>query len=309
MRILFICKTKPNFEHNISPIVKNQGDSLINAGHYVDYYVVEKGIKGYVKLIRNLGAYIKDKQFDVIHSHYSVTSFFTSIAIPGKKIVVSLMGSDTERKGILLLIVRIFVKYFWHKVIVKTHVMKTRFSADNVIVLPNGVDFEKFHPIPQDIAREKIGFSPFKKNILYLANPLRPEKNVKLAREAVSLLNQSNVVLNEIYPVSNEMVPFYLNASDVLVLPSLYEGSVNIVKEAMACCIPIVATDVGDVRENIGNTIGCYLAANNVFDFSDRIEQAIHFGKRTLGRNNINHLRSDRIAERLISIYISTQTD
>ena len=305
MRILFICKTKPNFEHNISPIVKNQGDSLIKAGHYVDYYVVEKGLKGYVKLIRNLGAYIKDKQFDVIHSHYSVTSFFTSIAIPGKKIVVSLMGSDTERKGILLLIVRLFVKYFWHKVIVKTNVMKARFSADNVIVLPNGVDFKKFYPIEQDQAKEKVGFTKSKINLLFLADPGRPEKNVTLAREAVSVLKQPNVALNEIYPVSHDMVPFYLNASDVLVLPSIYEGSVNVVKEAMACCIPIVSTDVGDVKENIENTPGCYIAGNNKIDFANSIKEAILFGKRTQGRKNISHLSSDLIAKRLIAIYNS----
>jgi len=49
-----------------------------------------------------------------------------------------------------------------------------------------------------------------------------------------------------------EDVPAILKASDLLVLPSAWEGMPNVVLEAMACGIPIVATDVEGVREIIG---------------------------------------------------------
>ena len=213
------------------------------------------------------------------------------------------MGSDTERKGIMLVLIRIFSKFFWKHVIVKTERMKNRFKSKNIQVLPNGVDFDRFNIISKEEAQKKVGFSPSVKNVLFLAESTRKEKNVSLARRAVKLLNDPSVVLHEIYPVSHEMVPFYLNAADVLVLSSKYEGSVNIIKEGMACCVPIVSTDVGDVKENISSTKGCFISSYNAKDFSKKLQSAIEFIGKTDGRNNIAHLNSLVIAEKLIKIY------
>ena len=67
--------------------------------------------------------------------------------------------------------------------------------------------------------------------------------------------------------------------------------------------IPIVSTDVGDVREVIGNTQGCYLTSFEPSDVADKIEKALLFGKRTTGRKDIRHLESGIIAKKIISIY------
>lgn len=306
MRILFVSRFKSGFESNLSPIVKSQGDSLVQKGHYVKYYLVEKGAAGYLKLFFNLNKYLKKNSFDIVHSHYSLTSIVSSMALPGRRITVSLMGSDTEHEGIMLWLIRIFSVRYWDKVIVKTEKMKKQVRITKAFVLPNGVDFKKFYPIPKEKAQLKVGFSPLKINILFLADFKRREKNVNLAREAIKLLKSEKIVLHEIYPVIHDLVPYYLNAADVLVLTSLYEGSVNVVKEAMACCIPIVSTDVGDVKENIGATEGCYISSDNPVEFSEKIAQAISFGARTNGRYNIRNLNSEVIAEKLINIYNST---
>jgi glycosyltransferase involved in cell wall biosynthesis len=102
--------------------------------------------------------------------------------------------------------------------------------------------------------------------------------------------------------IDHEEIPNYLNAADVLLLTSTSEGSPNVVKEAMACNCPVVATDVGDVKLIIGNTKGYYITKFDVKDVASNLLNAINFGK-TNGRNNIEHLNSKNIALKLISIY------
>jgi hypothetical protein len=55
--------------------------------------------------------------------------------------------------------------------------------------------------------------------------------------------------------VAPDQVPQWLNASDVLLMTSLHEGSPTIVKEALACGLPTVSVDVGDVGEQIKGVV------------------------------------------------------
>ena len=96
-----------------------------------------------------------------------------------------------------------------------------------------------------------------------------------------------------------------MNAADLLLLTSLWEGSPNIVKEAMACNCPIVTTDVGDVRTVFGNIEGCFISNFDSDDVANKIERAILFGLRTEGRKKIidNELDSGSIAKKIIDLY------
>ena len=97
---------------------------------------------------------------------------------------------------------------------------------------------------------------------------------------------------------------YYYNAADVLLLTSLSEGSPNIIKEAMACNCPIVSTDVGDVKENIYNTEGCFISSYDPSDIANKIQKASNYGKsRTNGRENITHLNNNIVAKQILNIY------
>jgi len=100
-----------------------------------------------------------------------------------------------------------------------------------------------------------------------------------------------------------EEVNLFYNAADVLLLTSFHEGSPNVIKEAMACNCPIVSTDVGDVRDIIENTEGCYITTFQPEDIADKIKRALEYGQRTKGRENIKHLDINTVAQRIIKVY------
>lgn len=98
-------------------------------------------------------------------------------------------------------------------------------------------------------------------------------------------------------------MPYFYNAADCLLMTSLMEGSLNVIKEALACNCPIVSTDVGDVRAFIANVSGCYLTSFDKHDIAAKLNEALSFNQRTKDSEAIKHLDSECIAEKLITIY------
>jgi glycosyltransferase involved in cell wall biosynthesis len=154
-------------------------------------------------------------------------------------------------------------------------------------------------------ARNLLGLSPGKRYVLFAGKP-RPEKRFLVIREAIKLLREHHnpeVDLLVATGMPHDQVPLYMNAADVLVLASRYEGSPMVVKEAMACNLPVVVTDVGDAREVIAGTDGCYITDGSVEDLVDKLRLAIDFGSRTNGREKVAHLSLDAVARRVVNVY------
>lgn len=301
MKILFVCSG--NSKAGISPIVLSHGESLKRAGIDLDYFtIVGKGTKGYLKNILRLRRFLRKKNYNLIHAHYSLSSIVASLSCK-LPMVVSLMGSDTHMSFFWKSIIKAFYRFRWKATIVKSARMKKSISLNNAIVIPNGVDFELFKPIEKDIVKMKVEFNGKKRHIIFVANPERHEKNYPLAKKAVGLIDNDGSELNVVSNVDQNIIPYYMNAADILLLTSLWEGSPNVIKEAMACNCPIVSTDVGDVREVISNTEGCYICSYNPVDVANKIKKALDFGKRTDGREKIKHLDEKIIAQKIIGVY------
>jgi glycosyltransferase involved in cell wall biosynthesis len=94
-----------------------------------------------------------------------------------------------------------------------------------------------------------------------------------------------------------------MNACDALVFPSYQEGSPNVIKQAMACNLPIVATDVGDVQEVIGKTRGCLISEANPQAFASALGTLISSPMRTTGRQDVQHLAGPLVARRVVGLY------
>jgi glycosyltransferase involved in cell wall biosynthesis len=302
MKILFVCSGNKG----ISPIVKSQADSLKNKEVELEVFpIIGQGLRGYLKNISKLKKQILIFKPDIIHSHYSFCGIIASLATKKIPIVASLMGSDTHQSKLMKLTIRYFANYRWSKTIVKSEDMKIRLGLNNAVILPNGVDLNLFKPLDKKECRNKLGWDLDKKYILFASNPARPEKNFALAKQTIENLNNDKIELKVVYDVDHKLMLIYLNAADVLLLTSKWEGSPNIVKEATACNIPVVATEVGDIKFLFGNIEGYYYTNS----FPDRLAEKINYildnDIKPNGHQRIIDLKldSESIADKLTQLY------
>ena len=71
----------------------------------------------------------------------------------------------------------------------------------------------------------------------------------------------------------------------------------------MACNVPVVATDVGDVSQVIACTKGCSVCPHDPDALATALEQALRHTEPTTGRTDIMHLDRSVIAKQVIAVY------
>lgn len=157
----------------------------------------------------------------------------------------------------------------------KQHLVReVGFPAERIIAIQNGVDTDRFRPNKERAAqREALGW-PAGDFIIGSVGRLVPIKNhatlLRAVARVLSQVPQLTLALVGDGPLDGELktladelgigdrisflgyrddVPNLLNAMDVLVLPSLREGMPNAVLEAMACGLPVIASEVGGASE------------------------------------------------------------
>ncbi|MCH8569465.1 MAG: glycosyltransferase family 4 protein [Balneolales bacterium] len=305
MRVLTVCSS-----HNGKPgvVVQNQVESLVRNGVQIHFYLIhKKGLNGYLWHIGDFRRYLRDnKPYDLVHAHYSFCGFVAALA-GAKPLLVSLMGSDSQRKS-LKPVLKIFHRFFWSHVIIKSQEQQEKTGLkSSVSIIPNGVEIDLFSQLNKLNACKKVNFDEDKKNILFLADPSRAEKNVERAKEAVKLLNQKNTVLHIVHGISHNQVNKYLHACDVLLLTSNYEGSPNIIKEALAANCRIVSTPVGDVPWLLKGVPGTYITSFNPVDIADKLSIALQYKEKVEGRKRLEELElgADQVAQKVIKLYKS----
>lgn len=308
MRVLFVCSGNRTGSPGV--IVQAQGKSLTKTGLSVKYYVIKgTGLKGYLINIIKLKRYLKKNRFDVIHAHYAFTGVVAAAAKSREKLVVSLMGSDVLAGKVQLYIASFFSRYVWNTTIVKTEGLSRTIKNKKVKIIPNGVDLDAFKPGDQTECKLKLGFAVDKKQVLFLADISRYSKDFPLAQSAFNLLEQQvkNCEFKVVSGIKHDLVPLYLNAADVLLCTSRYEGSPNTIKEAMACNCPVVSTDVGDVRWLFEGCAGYFVTGRKTDEIALKLSEAILNRKNANGRNRlvVLGLDSESISEKIITVYTS----
>ena len=143
--------------------------------------------------------------------------------------------------------------------------------------------------------------------MLFPYSKRQAKKRYPVARRIVERVDSQfdeSVTLQVVDNVPHEKMYLYYNAADALLLPSLREGSPNTVKEAMACNVPVVSTDVGDVTTRLGPVENSYVCDSDSA-LEDALVSVLETDDRSDGRAHVEELSLERMGERLISIYES----
>lgn len=299
-KVLFVCSAAR--KGRCTEAIAEQARGLRKKGVDVTFFCVEeKGLRGYYKGVFRLRRFLRQYHFDVVHAHYGLSAVMASLAGAGP-LVVSLMGSDVFGSRWLFGLVKFYSEFFWPCVIVKSKPMFRRLGVKYAEIIPNGVDLSLFQEISREEARSKAGFSD-REIVLWPANPLRDVKNVALARESIKLLNDEGVELKIIFDVPTEMMPWYYNAADVVLMTSKWEGSPNVVKEALGCNVPVVSTPVGDVDELLEGVGGCEICPADASSIANALRRVLRNKGRIDGRRNIENLDIETVSDKLLCQY------
>ena len=304
MRVLMVTNMYPvEEEPSLGTFVYEQARALRDLGVEVDVLFVYgrasrwNYLLGYPRFWRQLCRV----RYDLVHAHYVFSGWIAraQIRLP---VVQSFHapGQMHTYQGWLCRRLAPLVD----EVVVTSEDHKARLGYEAAHVIPCGVDLDLFAPRPVEEARRELGWDLGRKKLLWVGDP-RPEKRVDLAHAVHQLLcaRRNDVDLEVVSRVAHERIPTYMNAGDVLLLTSDHEGSPVVIKEAMACNLPIVSTAVGDVPDVIGGVEGCFLAEQTVEDLAAKAELALNYGCRTRGRKAIRHLQTRGEAEAILALY------
>jgi len=306
--------------------VKEQVDALRREGIKVDVLFINARpnklsyISGIIQFIRKCHG----NKYDLIHAQHT---FCAAMALLQRKIPVILSFHEGEASATLRMKLReiicrpykflacsfnlkkLIIKLVDEVIFVARH-QKNLFGTNKGIVIPCGIDFNLFRPIPAKLSRSKFGLPNDRKIVLFPSSPKTIGKRFDIAKEAIRILRNSGVDV-ELIPLNgipHEEVAFYMNASDVMLFTSDYEASPMVIKEAMACNIPIVSTDAGDTKWVMGDTEGYFISQKDPEDIASKIKMALDYGRRTEGRERIIELGLElqQIARKIINIYEET---
>jgi glycosyltransferase involved in cell wall biosynthesis len=280
--------TKNNPDYGV--FTKDQIDNLSSEGFENELIFInskEYGIKEYFLAVKKIRSVYKN--FDIIHCFHGLTLIITFLATKDKPILISFLNEikyENLKKNkflnqIYILIYNNILKSKRVFAIFKNRIPEKQKKVKRSFYLPNGVNLQDFHSIDKKDAYGFLNLDDQKRYILFVAskNKMRTQKRYDIFKSTMDILkndyrqyNFEELVMSGV-PRKNSI--YYYNVACVHLLVSNYEGSPNSVKEAMSCNIPVVSTDVGNVKEIISGATNCFISAQNPSILAKYVVKAI----------------------------------
>lgn len=252
---------------------------------------------------------------DLIHAQYGTVTACLAGLMTAVPLVVTFRGSDLNPAPsdpwIRSLVRRCFSQYAARKaarMICVSERLKRRlwWGRDRALVLPSGVDTDLFVPRPQSQARAALGWDVTERIVLFNAGLSPAVKRLDLAQAAVVKAEQlCGPIRLELLDgmVPQAMVATMMNGADCLLLTSDWEGSPTIVQEAMACNLPVLSVDVGDVRERLAVVTPSGIVGRDQAEMARALAELLARPVRSNGRDSIAAVAQDHIARQTLAVY------
>jgi teichuronic acid biosynthesis glycosyltransferase TuaC len=255
LRALVVSNMLPDSAHpERGTFVRDQVEALRALGeHDVELYEFPPGPRALAAAARDLrrryGTNARPGRdnalppFDVVHAHYGLTAW-PILAVPARVRALTVHGNDMRHPRTRLIT---GAALGWIDLLAA---VSSSLAAElpghraraRALVLPCGVDLERFHPLPRMQARIELGLDPSKPYLLFAADPARAIKRYDLALALARDVGVELLALGGVEPAS---APLWVNAVNAVLMPSDHEGFGLAVLEALACNVPVLATPVG----------------------------------------------------------------
>jgi glycosyltransferase involved in cell wall biosynthesis len=179
------------------------------------------------------------------------------------------------------------------------------------VVLPNGVDRSLFRPRPRDEARAQLRWPLADRIVLFAADPAVERKRYWLAEHACLEAEQriGPVRLEVARATAPDEMPIVMAAADCLLLTSSIEGSPNVVKEAVTCGLPVIATDVGDVSQVLRGVEPSWICAPHPESLAGALVECLSDRRRSNGWEASAWLGEEEIGMRVLELYRTLAPD
>jgi len=325
LRILFVSPGVLEGSHLV--FVRREAEALRAAGHEVDVFGFDNDSYRPWRLaaqVLKLRQAIRRARPDVVHAQFgkfnalvSALALFFSYEKPNPPLVITFRGTDINRntryswlRSALGLAASQLAAFAARGIVCVSGEIRSKVLAHRTracIVVPTGVDLRTFVPLERDAARRRLGLGADEKIILFNAGRNPAVKDPELAAAAVAEAEKHVggvkflVVEGNVRP---EDMPLYMNAADCLLVTSRTEGSPTVVQEAMACNLPVVSVDVGDVRERLAGVKNCaVLPRRDPAALGLAVATLLRNPGRSDGRHHAAALSVEAIAARLADFY------
>lgn len=257
----------------------------------------------------------KQGKVDVINAHWIYPDAIAAVYMAkklGVPCVISARGCDINRYSNSF-IRRLQTKWALQHadgITVVSNALKDKIIAiyktpeEKISIIPNGVDSGVFKQMSQIDCQRELGLNSDKKKLLFVGQ-LQPVKSVDTLIRALSILKNEGKLDFETLIVgegplreqleslakelqldeadisfkgqqAHDKVASYFGAADLLCLPSIREGRPNVIIEALATGLPVVASSVGGIPELINDKNGALVPPSSPEKLSQALATSIN---------------------------------
>jgi teichuronic acid biosynthesis glycosyltransferase TuaC len=315
--------------HNFDPNNMNAGNFMFSCAKTLQDQGVELDLY-YLGNLRSVSNLIKVRKhvqsiangYDIIHAQFGSACAMATSSVKGVPKVLSLRGSDWYRfdKKVNFAFAHGLLATFMTKLsISKFNAIFTvsermsndvgrQYPSSKRYTIPSPINLSNFKPMDKQESRKALGFEN-NNDYWVLFTTLRttnPIKRAALAKEAVEIASRQmggGVKMRIATEIPHDQMPIFVSSCDIVLCTSTHEGWPNCIKEALACNIPFVSTDVSDLHLIADKEKNCRVCPPDPQIIADNIcDVLMQSNNHDLGRY-VSSMGLEKTCKKILNVY------